>query len=63
MLRSGNGVVRVIGWVLLSLSTCAIGSGQEEAKNKPADVDMTWGVKIPARDGANEALLQIPESS
>lgn len=51
MLRSAKGVVRAIAWALLSLSICVVVSGQEEAKNKPADVDMVWGVKIPARDG------------
>ncbi|HXX99877.1 MAG TPA: CocE/NonD family hydrolase [Candidatus Limnocylindrales bacterium] len=58
MVPFAKGIARSFVW--LSLAACVSSSAQEAAKSTPPDVDMTWGVKIPVRDGVrlNATLYQ-----
>jgi len=51
MILFAKRMVRALACSVLSLCTCFVLDAQEAAKKTTGDVDMTWGVKIPLRDG------------
>ncbi len=56
-------VARGCVWVAVSVLFCLTASAQDTPKSTPSDVDMTWGVKIPLRDGVRlNATLYRPHN-
>jgi putative CocE/NonD family hydrolase len=53
MIRIAKTVARALVALALSLSACCVLRAQETPKTTPSGVDMTWGVKIPLRDGVH----------
>jgi hypothetical protein len=53
MIRIAKTLARALVGLALSLSVCFVLSAQETPKTTPSGVDMTWGVKIPLRDGVH----------
>jgi len=53
MLSLTKRTIGVFVCALLNLCACFTLNAQEAPKTSPVDVDMTWGVKIPLRDGVH----------
>lgn len=53
MIRIAKTLACALVGLALSLSACFVLSAQETPKTTPSGVDMTWGVKIPLRDGVH----------
>jgi len=53
MIRIAKTLARALVGLALSLSVCLVLSAQETPKTTASGVDMTWGVKIPLRDGVH----------
>jgi putative CocE/NonD family hydrolase len=53
MIPSAKKVACGIAWIALSLLICSAAGAQDATKTSATDVDMTWGARIPARDGVH----------
>jgi len=53
MISIARALTRALVCLALSLSVCFVLSAQETPKTTAIGVDMTWGVKIPLRDGVH----------